>query len=66
MSTCAFIAAYCSTNQCEIFPTEDKSGMIAYIPTKENAESTVELGGVTDFTKAEIVARQLGLDPQWK
>lgn len=65
MSKCAFIASYFSTNKCEIFPTEDKSGMVAHIPTRENAESTIELGGVTDFTKAEIVARELGLDPQW-
>jgi len=58
-----FIAASFSTNQCELYRNESGSVEV-FVPTRDSHEAKMELGDIT-YTKAEVVARQMGLEPKW-
>lgn len=60
-STCAFVAAYCDSTDCELFREGDT--MTLYAPSRENYSAKLELGDI-GYVKAEIVARELGFEPK--
>lgn len=55
--------AHLDTNRCELYLVDGE--VIAFIPDREN--STASLGlGVSNYTDAEVKARQMGLEPKWE
>lgn len=62
VSTCAFVAAYCDSTDCELY--REDGAMILYCPARENYSAKLELGDIS-YAKAEVVARELGFEPKW-
>lgn len=59
----SFIAAYLNQKECELFANE-AGNIVAYVPAREKCEAQIELG-TSSYATAEIVAREMGLEPTW-
>jgi len=63
-SPLSFLSEYLDSNTCELFANESGE-IIAYVPQRENYSAMIGLR-VTSYVDAEIKARAMGLEPNWK